>query len=294
MLSENLAAMSALPQESLHSEPLSAAAIRSWQRSVLTERVGYLVSSLPLARRALCQAPQLMVAALADLYRRGEDDAHALSANLDTIAGMLSPHDVQARHETLNKLAALARHVQAMASVGEDQLFENPGVAWVDARGAEASAALLRRAAQLTTQFLRDTAERVYRVYIITELPEEEFKSRLRGFRELHAGEEDLTVIQNLMQAIQTRTLLLQTADASQPIRAKSLPFPAGHQPDNEVYITVNPAGFDLEGVSPEAYYVLWTLSGRARYARVGQVHALVDMAHDILAQSIAAAGRGP
>lgn len=281
VLNDNLRAMSALAPDPAHARVLSAASVRSWQRSALTERIGYLKSSLPLARRALQQEPQLMVGALADIYRNGDDDAAALSFCLATIADMLAPLSAQPRHDIEYWLSEFTRLTQNM-TVATGAPLENPGIAYIDARGTEADAALLRRAAELTSTAAKDAGERGIRVHLFSDLTDQAFRRQLRGFRELNAGAEDQAVIHALLQHLNEDKLSLHQVDGNETLKAKAFPRPAGHQPGNELYYAVNPAGIELEGAAPQARYVLWTLSGRALHAPAAEAQPLIEIARKL------------
>lgn len=300
VLADNLRAMAALPADTDYARMLSPASVRSWQRSVLTERIGFLKSSLPLARHALRQEPHLMVTALADVYRNDSDEAAALSFCLASIADVIAPLSAHPRHDIEYWLKEFARLAQSLAVLPIDQPLVNPGIAYVDARGAEADAALLKRTAELTLTTEQDRAESTLRVHVLSHLTQQEFHGRLRGFRELNAGEDDQAVIHRLLQNLHEARLVLHTVDGTHAAKAKAFPRPAGHQISNELYCAVNAAGVDVEGMSPQARYVLWGLNGRALCGSVEAVRPLIDIAQkirglaaDAATQNTAAAGSG-
>lgn len=279
VLTDNLRAMAALAEDPAGVHPLTMAALRGWQRSVLTERIGYLESSLPLARRALRQAPQLLAAALADLLRETGQHASALSDCLAAMTDILVPVSRHDRGSIEQLLGNFVAQVQDMQVVPAAQALDNPGIAFVDLRGAESNSAMLRRVAELLATRAPEAGVQVYRVHVFIQISAQEFQSHLRGFRELNAGEQDQAALHTLLQGINEEQLALHSVESMLPLRARDFTRPAGHNHAQELFCSVNAAGLDLEGVAAQAQYVLWTLSGRALHAPVDHSRPLLESA---------------
>lgn len=282
VLVDNLRAMAALKADTVTAPTLTLASVRGWQRSVLTERIGYLESSLPLARRALRQEPQILIAAIADLLR---DPAKHWAIRMDCLAALthiLQPVSRYTRNEIERLFNQFVSQLHALESVAATQSQENPGLAFVDLRGAETNSLLFKYIAALLNTRAQGAGERLSRVRIFSNLTLPEFQAHLRGFRELNASADDQAALHTLLQGLNEEKLVLQHVTGSQVIKAKALARPAGHALHQELFCAANPAGLDLEGVAPQASYVLWTLNDHALRASVEQLLPLLELARMI------------
>jgi hypothetical protein len=266
-LAENLSAMASLTDDATSSSAMPAAWVRRNLRDLLTERLAHSPAPLRMARRALLQEPQLLVSAIADARREGEYNPDALQSTVETLTEILLPSAPASRPVLASLTNDLMAFIQSLPVISTAQNIVNPGVVYVEARGAETDAVFLKQVAYWLLPAHQDASTIVTQVIMSAQLSEQAFRERLREFGELKPGQENQAVLDILLVALNMKKLALLTfhgADRNRPVNVrKHLPVP-GKKPLRWLLFSANPALTDLTDCPPPVQHILWTLTGRA------------------------------
>lgn len=274
-LEQNLHAMTLLLANSTRAEGMPAATVRQNLRDLLTEKMGRADALLPVAIRAVRQEPRLLVCALADASRDGEDNPAKLHAALDTLAEILLPSAPASRPGLVTLMTDMVLLVQSLGVIPADTKLLNPGLAYVEARGAETDSAFLRRVAQLVLSSTYGANEQPKMVMMSTNLSEQEFRAQLRSYSELAPGKENQQVLDTLLVGLNVKRLMLNIVSGNVSVTVKDIPNFPRDKPIPYLLLSANPALLDVEGLAPPHQHVLWTLNGRALEANSDKLDAL-------------------
>ncbi len=269
-IDENLCALARLPAAASRAETPPAEAVWRDVRTLLTEPISRREAFLAAAATALRQAPQLFVCALADVEHAPGAVAGEEPSSLAALAALLEPADAASRLALLDVMRRFEDLTRALQSVPAQQPIANPGCAYVDARGAEADAGLLKRIAQLTAAGALPA--RGPSVHVVTNLTQGEFEARLAGYGELDPGGDGQAVIDTLLGGLDAQVLALHTVTHRYALKAQDV---LGAAPRRLLILSVDLALVDMEGMASGIQYLLWTLSGRTLRVDEARLHEL-------------------
>ena len=283
-LEENLRAMAGPRAEAVLAEPSPAMSVWGDLRSLLTDAISHQESSLQMARKALRQEPQLMICAVTDVHHDSEDNRKMRGDVFEALADVLMPPAESSRPEWVALMTDLASNIHAFAATPVEQAMEYVGIAYVEARGAEADAGFLNRVAQLLVPSTQVTNEQARLVFMTTNLSAEEFRTQLRGYSALDPGEAALATLTSLLAALDVKQLILNTVDGDNPVKASDFLHSVRGKIDRCLFFSANPALVDLEDIEFPMRYMLWTLSGRVLEVPSDSVNVLTETAQKIRA----------
>ena len=247
-------------------------------RALLTGQMDPREHSSLAAQQALQQEPQLFIDALAGIDHERAYKAGA-PACFATLAELLEPSSPQLQSALVRLMIGHTALISACEVVPEDAKIRVLGVTYVDARGAEGDAGFLRRVAQLLDAAAPLSAAKAKKFFVTTNLTEAEIQVQLRKFRELiSADDKNQLVIAAMLQALDEKSLVLNTVAGSEPVNVQSLVGRA----ENIVVFAANPALVDLAGVSSMAGFIYWTLSSVAREVLARDVDVFVKNEQDL------------
>lgn len=147
-LARNLQAIAQQPADKAAQAVMPAAVLRRLQRDLLTEKLEHAQAPLQMARHALLQAPQLLIAAMADASRDLKDSTTEVLPALGALAEILAPAAPAARPALVSFMSELFASVQALRVIPAGQAIVNPGITLIEGRGAETDAGFLKLVAQ--------------------------------------------------------------------------------------------------------------------------------------------------
>ena len=279
----NLNAIAALPQAALAPAPLVAMSAWANLRSLLTEDIRRIEPTLAAARTAMQQQPLLLIAALAEIDRYQQRDHTQLFSLLGKVATALKSSTGETHHiSTQALMLAYAQVIQSLEPIAPYQRIENPGVAYVEARGAEADAGFLMRIAYLTAP-TNPLANNTYRgVIVTTNLTVDGFRTQLKGYAAFKPGKEEQAVVAHLLTRLDARQLIINTVEGTSAVSAKSALARRIGKYDHCLVLSANPALVDISGVEANLSYYLWTLSGQTFHVTGENLCDLIGAARNI------------
>lgn len=243
-------------------QALPADMVWSNLRSVLTAPMLHHGDRLAAASAAIRQAPHLLLCAAAgrEPCQSAEDGTDARCSALAALAEMLAQNDDEASRAGLaNAARVVVSSIRALEPVPAQQPLVNGGCAYVEARGAESDAGLLKRIAQLLAPAPPSTDE--HRVLVVSHLTRNAFEQRLRGYAALSPGIDDQGVIEALLEGVQSNALALHTVTGLRALKAQDL---LNAQRGPYTILSCDPTRVDVEGLECGMQYLLWTAAGRA------------------------------
>lgn len=263
-LAQNIRAMAHLPVDTAPSSAMTDAWVQRNLRDLLTERLAHSPVPLVQARQALQQEPQLLIAAIADACRGDENNRTTLLPTLATLTEILLPSAPASRPALVALANDILAFIQSLPVISTAHKMVNPGVVYVEARGAESDAAFLQQVAYWLVPGNQDASVRNAQVIMTTSMAEQAFREQLREYSELQPGQENLAVLDVLLVALNTKKLTLHRADGSRPVSLRRHLPATGNKPLRWLLFSANPALADLTDCPPPVQYILWTLTGRA------------------------------
>ncbi len=271
-LDANLRAMAALAADTPRSALLSAISARGILRSLFTEGISHLQSSLHLANAALRQTPLPFVCALAGIARDNSDNHKRLFTLLDTVAEILVPSAASSRADLADLLKASAATIQRFEVIPADKPIAHAGRVYAEARGAEADAEFFNKIKQLYDADTHSADAPVPLVVMTTNFTFKAFQSLLRSYGELQPGKTQQAIIDTLLAALNDGRLRLNTVEGNNVVQVNNQPL----------IFSANAALVAVDGVNSAARYVLWTLAGQALAVPGDQLGHLLETARKI------------
>lgn len=258
-LQASLRAVSHVRPDTAHSEKLPAASVRGALRILLTEGISHDASLMQLTAAALRQAPQQFVIALASLAREDHDNPAGLQSALNTLAAILAPSAEPCRPELAAALKDYALTIQSLAAIPADHRINNPGFAYIEARGAEADSGFWSRIAQLAVA--ADSSEKVplQTLLVTTTLNNDTFRERLKGYYDLQHGHKTQDDIALLWAGLDAEKITLNTVRDFPPVAVTDFV----KAPSSSLVFTTDAGLVQLDGVASVARYLIWTPCGR-------------------------------
>jgi hypothetical protein len=183
-----------------------------------------------------------------------QDDA-SLAMLLNKFLHTCSRSNTNRANTHATSASAFLQSLLAFVALAPQQRLRNPGVAYVEARGAEAG--FLQRLAQLiiTTESHRPD------LIVTTNLTPAAFREVLSGFAKLMPSAENRAVIDTLLDALNANRMTLNAVTGSQPLRVDALLRATGAMAGEVLVLSADAALVVCDDVAM-LHYVLWTLAG--------------------------------